>query len=144
MILPEYLVKKLERLRKVYGEDLNEVELIDALVEEKLKKPKVPKVPKEAKEVKKPKAPKAKPICANRASRYISVSVKNEVWKRDQGKCQQCEGRTNLQYEHILPFARGGKSSAENLKLLCSGCNLRAGIMSFGVAKMGREGKLFS
>jgi hypothetical protein len=46
--LPEYLVKKLERLREEYGEDLNEVELIDAVVEEKLKKPKAPKAPKQA------------------------------------------------------------------------------------------------
>jgi 5-methylcytosine-specific restriction endonuclease McrA len=168
--LPEYLVKKLERLRKEYGEDLNEVELIDALVEEKLKMPertkrvkqvtrvkkvthvKEAKQTKEAKEVKKVKevkevkevrTSKRKSICANRASRYISVSVKNQVWKRDQGKCQQCEGRSNLQYEHILPFSRGGKSSFENLKLLCSSCNLRAGIVNFGVEKMERGGTNF-
>jgi 5-methylcytosine-specific restriction endonuclease McrA len=158
--LPEYLVKKLERLRKEYGEDLNEVELIDAIVEEKLKMPErtnrvkqgthvkenketeqtsEAKHTKQAKEHKDVRASKQKSICANRASRYISVSVKNMVWKRDQGKCQQCEGRSNLQYEHILPFARGGKSSFKNLKLLCSSCNLRAGIISFGVAKMKRN-----
>jgi 5-methylcytosine-specific restriction endonuclease McrA len=175
--LPEYLVKKLERLRKEYGEDLNEVELIDAVVEEKLKKPnrakhikqvkdvkeikemkevkkargvkKIKKIKEaneanEAKEVKKVRSSKGRSICANRASRYISVSVKNQVWKRDQGKCQKCEGRTNLQYEHILPFARGGGSCVENLKLLCSSCNLRAGIVSFGVVKMEREGMSFS
>jgi 5-methylcytosine-specific restriction endonuclease McrA len=148
--LPEYLVKKLERLKIEYGEDLNEVELIDAVVEEKLKRPRVSKQTKEVKEVKEAKeakqvrSSKRKTICANRASRYISVSVKNQVWKRDHGKCQQCEGRTNLQYEHIFPFARGGGNSVENLKLLCSSCNLRAGIVSFGVAKMEREGMSFS
>jgi hypothetical protein len=110
--LPEYLVKKLERLRKEYGEDLNEVELIDAVVEDKLKKPTRPKQVKKAEQAnnrKETRDPKKKSICANRASRYISVSVKKQVWKRDQGKCQQCESRTNLQYEHILPFARWEK-----------------------------------
>ena len=142
--LPEFLVKKLERLRKEYGADLSEVELIDAVVEEKLKRPKDVKEIKEVKEVKhaknrkRPSFDKEK-ICANGASRYISVSVKKQVWERDQGKCQQCEARTNLQYEHILAFSRGGRSSVKNLKLLCSSCNLRSGVVSFGVSKMKRE-----
>jgi 5-methylcytosine-specific restriction endonuclease McrA len=42
------------------------------------------------------------------------------MWKRDQGKCQQRGGRTNLQYEHILAVSHGRKSTVENLELLCS------------------------
>jgi 5-methylcytosine-specific restriction endonuclease McrA len=37
--IPEFLIKKLERLRKIYGEDLSDIELIDVLAEEKLKNP---------------------------------------------------------------------------------------------------------
>ena len=65
---------------------------------------------------------------ASRArSRYIPRAIKEAVRLRDVDRCQyfdhvsgrQCEGRHFLQFDHKIPFARGGPSIAENLRLLC-------------------------
>jgi hypothetical protein len=58
-------------------------------------------------------------------TRYIPAIVKKEVYVRDAGKCVKCKGRYKLQYDHVKPYAMGGKSSAENLRLLCFSCNQR-------------------
>jgi hypothetical protein len=67
------------------------------------------------------------------ASRYISKSLKHQVWQRYGGSCQQCGSRQNLNYDHIHPIALGGESNLENLRLLCWSCNQRASIKHFGI-----------
>jgi hypothetical protein len=57
--------------------------------------------------------------------RYIPAIVKKEVYLRDNGKCVKCKGRYKLEYDHIRPYAMGGMSSVENLRLLCFSCNQR-------------------
>lgn len=58
-------------------------------------------------------------------SRFIPSAVKVAVWKRDQGACVKCGSTSNLHYDHIIPYSRGGTSlSAENIQLLCMSCNL--------------------
>jgi len=67
---------------------------------------------------------------AARLSRYIPASVKHQVTKRDSGRCSYiapdgtmcCETR-NLEYDHVFPFALGGKSTVENLRLVCRAHN---------------------
>ena len=61
-----------------------------------------------------------------KSSRYNSVDVKHAVTKRDQCQCtfvaadgKRCSETRNLQFDHVRPHALGGKSSAENLRLLC-------------------------
>lgn len=56
-------------------------------------------------------------------SRRISQRVKNEVWRRDNGKCADCGSRINLEYGHIIPFSKGGSNTARNIELLCEKCN---------------------
>jgi len=52
--------------------------------------------------------------------RIIPPSVKQEVWKRDGGKCVLCGAKDNLHIEHILSDSKGGASiTAENVQLLC-------------------------
>jgi hypothetical protein len=59
-------------------------------------------------------------------SRFIPSKVKAEVWKRDRGECVECGSKTNLHYDHILPFSKGGTSlSTDNIQLLCMKHNLK-------------------
>lgn len=58
-------------------------------------------------------------------TRVISSGVKKAVHERDKGKCTKCESTHNLQYDHIKPFSLGGKSTLENIRLLCFNCNQR-------------------
>lgn len=55
----------------------------------------------------------------------IPDDVKQFVWIRDGGRCRQCGAQSELQFDHIIPVAMGGGSSAENLQILCGSCNRR-------------------
>jgi 5-methylcytosine-specific restriction endonuclease McrA len=61
--------------------------------------------------------------------RYIPSAVKREVWKRDGGRCAfvggtgRCSERGLLEYHHVVPFADGGGTTAENLQLRCRAHN---------------------
>ena len=64
-------------------------------------------------------------------SRYIPAEVRRLVWARDRGRCsyvnpktgQKCGSRYMLQMDHIKPYALGGRSTKENMRLLCAGHN---------------------
>ncbi len=60
-------------------------------------------------------------------SRYIPLSVQDEVFARDEGKCAyvgpngvRCNSTWNVEIDHIKPYARGGDHSVDNLRLLCA------------------------
>jgi hypothetical protein len=69
-------------------------------------------------------------------SRYIQQNIKREVWFRAQGKCENCQSTFALEYDHIVPFAKGGLTSKENLRLLCRNCNQRKAIEHYGLRKV--------
>ena len=73
-------------------------------------------------------------------SRYIPRAMMRIVYERDIGKCRCCSNTSNLNIDHIVHLGRGGKTAAENLRLLCFSCNQRAAIRVFGVA--GVEAKI--
>lgn len=62
-----------------------------------------------------------------RDTRRIPQHVKMEVWQRDQGHCVECSATEYLEFDHIIPFSKGGATSAGNLQLLCRRCNLAKG-----------------
>lgn len=55
----------------------------------------------------------------------IPEELRRAVFERDGGKCVRCGEAFNIQYDHILPVAKGGATSLENLQLLCADCNRR-------------------
>lgn len=57
----------------------------------------------------------------------IPDDVKLLVWARDGGVCVRCGSAKELHFDHIIPLARGGGNTAENLQLLCRPCNQAKG-----------------
>lgn len=62
-----------------------------------------------------------------RDSRAVPPAVRAEVWRRDGGACVQCQATEYLEFDHVIPWSRGGATSAGNLQLLCRRCNLAKG-----------------
>jgi 5-methylcytosine-specific restriction endonuclease McrA len=62
---------------------------------------------------------------SNRES--IPDDVRIYVWRRDGGLCVRCGSNQNLEYDHIIPLARGGSNTERNLQLLCESCNRKKG-----------------
>ena len=68
---------------------------------------------------------------SKKISRYIPSHLRKYIWERDKGQCtyihhetkRRCTCRRLLQIDHIQPFALGGRSEKENLRLLCAGHN---------------------
>lgn len=76
---------------------------------------------------------------ASAASRHIPARVRDAVFLRDGGRCtfvtkdgRRCNTRHALQVDHIRPFATGGTSAPENLRLLCAAHNRLAAERTFG------------
>lgn len=59
--------------------------------------------------------------------RAIPREVRLAVWERDGGRCVECGTDFDLQYDHVIPIALGGASTAANLQLLCGPCNRTKG-----------------
>lgn len=55
--------------------------------------------------------------------RGIPSAVKDAVWRRDSGRCVQCGSQIALEFDHIIPFSKGGASTYRNVQLLCQACN---------------------
>jgi hypothetical protein len=77
----------------------------------------------------------------NPGSRYIAKAIKRNVFERDGWQCtfvdqkgRRCDERRGLEFDHIVPYARGGESTAENLRLRCRGHNLLHKEACFGAA----------
>ena len=66
--------------------------------------------------------------------RWFPNDIKQKALFRANGQCEyvdpkgnRCEEKSNLEYDHDLPFKYGGASSIENCKVLCIGHNRSKG-----------------
>ena len=94
---------------------------------------------------KKEKKPRVKKVKINKKlnSRYIPKAVRHEVSTIDSQCCsfvssdgKRCTEKMKLQVDHIKPYALGGDSSPDNLRLLCPSHNLLMAEKAFGKDKI--------
>ncbi|WP_438037230.1 HNH endonuclease [Sorangium sp. So ce204] len=57
----------------------------------------------------------------------VPREVQAFVWNRDGGQCVHCGSKTDLEFDHIVPAARGGSNTSRNIQLLCEACNRNKG-----------------
>jgi 5-methylcytosine-specific restriction endonuclease McrA len=69
-------------------------------------------------------------------SRYPAFTRFN-VFLRDRFECQYCGSGEELTFDHVIPRARGGHTTWDNVCTACAECNLAKG------AKMPREAGMF-
>ncbi len=81
--------------------------------------------------------PRARRGAAN--GRQIPADVKREVTRRDGGQCtfvsesgRRCEERGCMEFDHVTPVARGGRSTVANVRLRCRAHNQHAADRVFG------------
>lgn len=68
-----------------------------------------------------------------RLFRYVNLPYKGvmlsrqNIFKRDGGKCQYCGSTKDLTLDHVIPRSKGGRSTWDNLVTACKNCNSRKG-----------------
>jgi hypothetical protein len=150
--VPRSLLRKLEAARDALSHakpGATEAEIIEAgldlLLERSAKRKGLVKNPRVA-----PRAPMAagdapREAPGDQLDRYIPAHVRREVWKRDQGRCQYplegggvCGSTYQVELDHIVPVAKGGPSTAGNIRCACKAHNLHAARQAFGDSWMDR------
>jgi 5-methylcytosine-specific restriction endonuclease McrA len=51
--------------------------------------------------------------------------VRRIVYLRDGGRCKHCGVGADLEFDHIIPVAKGGGNTENNIELLCKSCNAK-------------------
>jgi 5-methylcytosine-specific restriction endonuclease McrA len=81
-----------------------------------------------------------------KSARHIPADIRRAVHERDGARCtfvsatgRRCEETRFLQFDHILPLARGGTSTAENLRLRCRAHNQFEAERMFGAGFMAEK-----
>jgi len=69
----------------------------------------------------------AEGVAAAPRREHIPEEVRRAVFRRDGGRCAACGSEELLQFDHVIPVAFGGASTADNLQLLCAPCNREKG-----------------
>ncbi len=66
-------------------------------------------------------------------NRYIHIPYKsvvlsrNNIFKRDNFRCQYCGASDDLTLDHVLPRSKGGGTNWKNLITACKNCNAKKG-----------------
>ena len=86
-----------------------------------------------------PKSMPAATTTTTTRSRHIPAAIRRAVWRRDGGRCAfkglagPCKETGFLEYHHVVPFARGGRTSIDNIELRCRAHNQYEAEQQFGV-----------
>jgi len=82
----------------------------------------------------------------NAPSRCVPDAVRRAVFIRDRGRCtfegakgHRCGSQRRLEFDHIIPVAKGGQSTADNVRLHCRTHNQLAAERAFGAGFMERK-----
>jgi len=148
-------LKKFEKIKGIFAhKKIDESEIMGKIMDAYLSEHEEQMKPKRAPKKAPTKAPKIKSNNENEVShevktneepsskrkshsknttRFIKKEVKDKVYKRAGGKCENCGSVHALQFDHRYAFALGGDSEIENIRLLCRQCNLRSAVKVFGV-----------
>jgi 5-methylcytosine-specific restriction endonuclease McrA len=56
--------------------------------------------------------------------------MRQQVYDRDKGRCYMCDRRLapGWHIEHVIPLARGGTDTLDNVRASCPRCNRRKGL----------------
>lgn len=144
---PEFKTK-LDRVRELVGQKGfgNLQDVLETVLDEFIDRhaPEKREERRQVREEKKGRAPaqRAKGIKpANR--RFVTSGLRDKILRRDNQCCSfvspdgiRCGSRMGLQIDHIQPWARGGKSREENLRVLCKAHNLMFARKEFGELKI--------
>lgn len=58
----------------------------------------------------------------------VTNKMRFAIYERDGWRCRKCgRRRDDLEVDHIIPIAKGGKSTFDNLQTLCHRCNVKKG-----------------
>jgi len=117
IILSDKTMEEIERLKALLGKDLTIDELVMFMATEAIKNVEKAKF----KTTDKPKTS----LSPAKVGRMVPASLKREVYHRDK-KCTRCGSKHRLNYDHRIPYAIGGPTNRENIRLLCFHCNQRA------------------
>ena len=72
-------------------------------------------------------------------SRHVPAAIRRTVWARDGGRCRfegpagRCSETGRLEFHHVVPYASGGPTVADNLELRCAAHNRYEAEQWFGV-----------
>jgi hypothetical protein len=87
-----------------------------------------------------------RPRRASASARHVPAEVRRAVWERDGGRCtfvsaagHRCTARTQLEFDHIEPVARGGRPTVKGIRLRCRAHNQYAAECAFGADFMSHK-----
>ncbi|HET6897852.1 MAG TPA: HNH endonuclease signature motif containing protein, partial [Vicinamibacteria bacterium] len=79
------------------------------------------------------------------SSRYIPAPVRRVSHGSDDGRCafvspsgRRCGSLHRLEFHHVVPWARGGDRSPDNIRLMCRTHNAHLAAKDYGEAVMAR------
>ena len=86
-----------------------------------------------------------KPHPSGTQKRYVPLNVRMELLRRADYRCmfvgengRRCQETDFLEVDHVVPFGQGGKTSIENLQILCRSHNRYKAFQDYGAAYMAR------